>query len=316
MEQPYPDAPGHLISESLMQVVPTFIILFTSLAIISGECGRQERQRMFNRFSSEVVVQGEEESRHDAQDQSRLLKPRRTFPLSLLRCLGAMGQIALYTYLALYKIADDDNNSQPGKGGSDPSLRAAETLNQQVLSSGSSNSRSNLLPKDLDDHWPFWLPMMHGLLWAYAALLSFVALAHPRRSSPYKIITHLDIIYLATAIMGVLHFVQHDFTRDVDEWSMDDKVIAVSTLLSISMGALTLATKPLVPPQPVKGPGRVSKGVISPESRSSLYSRIAFTWLHPVLIKAFKQPLQERDLWAMDKDLKIKTVFEDFLEYR
>ncbi|KAF9971933.1 hypothetical protein BGZ73_005023 [Actinomortierella ambigua] len=158
--------------------------------------------------------------------------------------------------------------------------------------------------------------MMHGMLWTYAALLSVVALAHPRRSSPYKIITHLDIIYLVTALMGMLHFVQHDFTRDMEEWSMDDKVIAASTLLSISMGAITLATKPLVPPQPVKGPGRVSKGVISPETRSSLYSRIAFTWLHPVLIKAFKQPLQERDLWAMDKDLKIKTVFEDFLEYR
>ncbi|KAG0234477.1 hypothetical protein BGW42_006558 [Actinomortierella wolfii] len=320
MEQLYGDrAPGHLISESLVQVVPTCVIIFTSLAIISGECGRQERQRMFNRFSSEVVVQGEEEEPHDvSEEETRLLKPKRTFPLSLLRCIGALAQIALYTGLAMYKMAE--SKRQPGQGVSDPILQDPNvfgTSNQQLLANSISSSRNNFLPgQELDDDWPLWLPVMHGMLWVYAAILSFTALAHPRRSSPYKILTHLDIIYLTTALMGVLHFVHHDFTRDVDGWSMDDKATAVSTLLSISMCAITLATKPLVPPQPIKGPGRVSKGVISPESRCSLYSRIAFTWLHPILIKAFKQPLQERDLWAMDKDLKIKTVFDDFLEYR
>lgn len=56
--------------------------------------------------------------------------------------------------------------------------------------------------------------------------------------------------------------------------------------------------------------------VISPETRSSLYARIAFTWLHPMVIKAFTGRLQETDVWAMDRALRVKTVFQDYIENR
>lgn len=56
--------------------------------------------------------------------------------------------------------------------------------------------------------------------------------------------------------------------------------------------------------------------VISPETRSSLYARIAFTWLHPMVIKAFTGRLQETDVWAMDRALRIKIVFQDYIENR
>ncbi|KFH65450.1 hypothetical protein MVEG_08928 [Podila verticillata NRRL 6337] len=281
----------YCVSDSLVQLVPTCIIVFSSLAVISAECGRQDRTRMFDRFSSEVVVAGESQSEMDVDtsNSTRLIKPKRTFPLAILRVIGAFVQIGLFTFLAFQKLADLNQNAPPEA----PRLGA-----------------------EVDEDWPLWLPVMHGIVWVYAAILSIVSLLHPRLSHPYKLITHLDIIYLTTGLGGLAHFMQNNFGRPIGLWTLDDQVSGLSALVSTAMGVLTLATKPLVPPQPNKGPEKRSKGVISPETRSSLYAQIAFTWLHPMVIKAFTGRLQETDVWAMDRALRIKTVFQDYIENR
>ncbi|KAG0032801.1 hypothetical protein BGZ82_006378 [Podila clonocystis] len=246
---------------------------------------------MFDRFSSEVIVAGESQSEMDvdATNSTRLIKPKRTFPLAILRVIGAFVQIGLFTFLAFQKLDD---------------------LNQNLPPDAPRQGR------EVDEDWPLWLPVMHGIVWVYAAILSIVSLLHPRLSNPYKLVTHLDIIYLTTGLGGLAHFMQNNFGRPLGLWTLDDQVSGLSTLVSAAMGVLTLATKPLVPPQPSKGPDKRSRGVISPETRSSLYARIAFTWLHPMVIKAFTGRLQETDVWAMDRALRIKTVFQDYIENR
>ncbi|KAG0219462.1 hypothetical protein BGX33_002732 [Mortierella sp. NVP41] len=293
----------------LLQLIPTCIIVFSSLAVISAECGRQDRRRMFNRFSSEVVVQGESQSELevDGSNPFRLIKPKRTFPLSILRCLGAYAQIALYAYLAFRKL-EDLNHTGPGipttGGGRQGGQRGGRL---SLLLEGRS---------EINEDWPLWLPVMHGIVWLYASILSTVSLLHPRLSNPYRLVTHLDLIYLTTSIAGLLHFMVNDFGRPIGLWTLDDQISGLSAAVSGCMLVLTLATKPLVPPQPMKGPDKRSRGVISPETRSSLYARIAFTWLHPMVIKSFRGKLQECDVWAMDKGLRIKTVFQEYLENR
>ncbi|KAF9410567.1 hypothetical protein BGZ94_001603, partial [Podila epigama] len=274
-----------------MQLVPTCIIVFSSLAFISAECGRQDRTRMFDRYSSEVVVAGESQSDLDvdAANSNRLIKPKRTFPLALLRVLGAFIQIAIYTFLAMQKLAE---------------------LNQHVPPS------IPRLGREVTEDWPLWLPVMHGIVWVYAAILSIVSLLHPRLSNPYRLVTHLDIIYLTTGLGGLTHFMIYNFGRPLGLWTLDDQISALSAVVSAAMGILTLATKPLVPPQPNKGPDKRSRGIISPETRSSLYARIAFTWLHPMVKKSFRERLVETDVWAMDRALRIKTVFQDYIENR
>ncbi|KAG0358957.1 hypothetical protein BG005_001558 [Podila minutissima] len=246
---------------------------------------------MFDRFSSEVVVAGETQSEMDvdATNSTRLIKPKRTFSLAILRVIGAFVQIGLFTFLAFQKLAD---------------------LNQNLPPDAPRQGR------EVDEDWPLWLPVMHGIVWVYAAILSIVSLLHPRLSNPYKLVTHLDIIYLTTGLGGLAHFMQNNFGRPLGLWTLDDQVSGLSALVSAAMGVLTLATKPLVPPQPNKGPDKRSRGVISPETRSSLYARIAFTWLHPMVIKAFTGRLQETDVWAMDRALRVKTVFQDYIENR
>ncbi|KAI7828625.1 hypothetical protein BC939DRAFT_61773 [Gamsiella multidivaricata] len=173
-----------------------------------------------------------------------------------------------------------------------------------------------LLGREINEEWPLWLPVMHGIIWVYASILSVVSLLHPRLSNPYRLTTHLDIIYLTTAGGGLIHFLYNNFGRPIGLWTLDDQVSGLSALVSGSMLTLTLATKPLVSPQPFKGPEKRSRGVISPETRSSLYARIAFTWLHPMVIKSFRSKLQETDVWAIDKSLRIKTNFQHYLENR
>ncbi|CAO3567640.1 unnamed protein product [Mortierella alpina] len=250
---------------------------------------------MFNTFSSEVVIQGESQadSENDEPNADRLLKPKRTFPLAILRALGACVQIGLFTYLAFRKIEEVNND------GSRHSVTAPRLMGMEI-----------------DEEWPLWLPVMHGIVWVYAAILSIVSLLHPRLSNPYRLVTHLDIIYLTTACAGLANFMENNFGRPLGLWSLDDQISGLSALASGAMLVLTLATKPLVPPQPFKGPEKRSKGVISPETRSSLYARIAFTWLHPMVIKSFMGKLQETDVWATEKALRVKTVFQDYLENR
>ncbi|KAG0343622.1 hypothetical protein BG004_005130 [Podila humilis] len=246
---------------------------------------------MFDRFSSEVVVAGETQSELDLETTStRLIKPKRTFPLAILRVIGAFLQIGLFTFLAFQKRAELNQTIPPG------------LLNRQS--------------SEVNEDWPLWLPVMHGIVWVYAAILSIVSLLHPRLSNPYRLVTHLDIIYLTTGLGGLAHFMQNDFGRPIGLWTLDDQISGLSALVSAAMGILTLATKPLVPPQPKKGPEKRSRGVISPETRSSLYARIAFTWLHPMVIKALKGRIQESDVWAMDTALRIKTNFQDYIENR
>ncbi|KAF9350978.1 hypothetical protein BGX26_010892 [Mortierella sp. AD094] len=288
------------LSDSLLQLVPTCIIIFSSLAFISAECGRQDRSRHFNQFSSEIVVQGESQADVETEepDSNRLIKPRRTFSLAILRCLGAFSQVGLYFYLAIRKL-EDQSHTTPGL----PPPRG-NTLEY------------SLIDTDANDEWPLWLPVMHGIVWVYASILSVVSLLHPRLSHPYRLTTHLDVIYLATAGAGLAHFMAYDFGRPLGLWTLDDQISGLSGLVSSCMLVLTLATKPLVPPQPTKGPEKRSRGVISPETRSSIYARIAFTWLQPMVIKSYTGKLQETDVWAMDKALRVKTVFQEYLENR
>ncbi|KAF9109673.1 hypothetical protein BGX27_007345, partial [Mortierella sp. AM989] len=280
-------------------LVPTCIIIFSSLAFISSECGRQDRRRHFNQFSSEVVIQGDAlaDQETDEPNSNRLIKPKRTFSLAILRCVGAVSQIGLYAYLAIQKL-EDQNNTAPGL----PPSKGLDDNLQFILSS-----------RDVNDEWPLWLPVMHGIVWVYASILSIVSLLHPRLSNPYRLTTHLDVIYLTTAGAGLAHFMVYNFGRPLGLWTLDDQISGLSGLVSGSMLILSLATKPLVPPQPNKGPDRKSRGVISPETRSSIYARIAFTWLHPMVIKSFLGKLQETDVWAIDNALRIKTVYQEYV---
>ncbi|KAF9572321.1 hypothetical protein EC968_010045 [Mortierella alpina] len=290
-----PETTTACLSDSALQLIPTCIIVFSSLAVISAECGRQDRRRMFNTFSSEVVIQGESQAdlEIDGPNAGRLLKPKRTFPLAILRSLGAFAQTGLFTYLAFRKIEEVDSSRL-----------------------GHRSTGPRLLGMEIDEEWPLWLPVMHGIVWVYAAILSVVSLLHPRLSNPYRLVTHLDIIYLTTASAGLANFMENNFGRPIGLWTLDDQISGLSALVSGAMLVLTLATKPLVPPQPIKGPEKRSRGVISPETRSSLYARIAFTWLHPMVIKSFMGKLQETDVWATEKALRVKTVFQDYLENR
>jgi hypothetical protein len=89
---------------------------------------------------------------------------------------------------------------------------------------------------------------------------------HPRLSNPYRLTTHLDIIYLTTAGGGLAHFLISNFGRPLGLWTLDDQISGISALLSGSMLIVTMATKPLVPPQPLKGPDRISRGVSALDS--------------------------------------------------
>ncbi|KAG0245363.1 hypothetical protein BGX31_007435 [Mortierella sp. GBA43] len=134
---------------ALLQIVPTCIILFSSLGFISAECGRQDRRRHFNRFSSEVVIGDSQSDTDEDPTPGRLIKPKRTFYLAILRCLGAFIQIGLYAYLAVQKINDqsDTPNPEPPK---------TETM---------------LFGRENNDEWPLWLPLMHGIVWSFRGKL-------------------------------------------------------------------------------------------------------------------------------------------------
>ncbi|KAF9174763.1 hypothetical protein BGX20_009843 [Mortierella sp. AD010] len=288
------------LSDSLLQLVPTCIIIFSSLAFISAECGRQDRSRHFNQFSSEVVIQGESLDDEEIEEtaSTRLIKPRRTFSLALLRCLGAFSQIGLYSYLAIRKL-EEQNQPTPG-----------------IPPPGGDAFEYSMTSRDANEEWPLWLPVMHGIVWVntYAfeyknfQTMPILIPLHPRLT----LTTHLDIIYLATAGAGLAHFMVYNFGRPLGLWTLDDQISGLSGLVSVCMLVITLATKPLVPPQSEK----ISRGVISPETRSSIYAVIAFTWLQPMVIKSYTGKLQETDVWAMDKALRVKTVFQEYLENR
>ena len=106
------------------------------------------------------MVQGESQADLDVDDSGnngRLIKPKRTFSLSLLRCLGAFTQIGLYAYLASRKL-DDENNSEPGPGL--PPIGGGGNGTHFSMGTG-----PRLLGREINEEWPLWLPVMHGIIW-------------------------------------------------------------------------------------------------------------------------------------------------------
>ncbi|KAF8944893.1 hypothetical protein BGZ47_003546 [Haplosporangium gracile] len=142
------------------------------------------------------------------------------------------------------------------------------------------------------------------LSWTYILALTLVHLIRPKVSYQYWIRPQMDLFYLLQWILSTVGLVLTKEIQEVpaSEWSLGLRLGVVAWLVNLALLWTTFITRPYqpLPSSPESGAKRLKAGEIarlpSSEYNSSLYARLAFTWVNSLVYLGFKRTLQDNDL--------------------
>lgn len=138
----------------------------------------------------------------------------------------------------------------------------------------------------------------HALSWSYALALTLVHVTRPAISHQFKIRLQLDFFYVLQIILSSIHLYNTNiFTSPASDWSLWlklDVVTWIAGMLLIWVSLLTQPYRPLTPPKK-QVPGQVPRQDSS-EYSSSLYSRLTFSWVNPLVYLRYKRTVESIDL--------------------
>ncbi|KAG0335643.1 hypothetical protein BG000_007355 [Podila horticola] len=114
----------------------------------------------------------------------------------------------------------------------------------------------------------------------------------------FKIRLQLDFFYVLQIILSSIHLYNTNiFTSPASDWSLWlklDVVTWIAGMLLIWVSLLTQPYRPLTPPKK-QVPGQVPRQDSS-EYSSSLYSRLTFSWVNPLVYLRYKRTVESIDL--------------------
>ncbi|KAG0093525.1 hypothetical protein BGZ93_009964 [Podila epicladia] len=164
-----------------------------------------------------------------------------------------------------------------------------------VLIYSTSNNRHNYTKSD---RLSTLAEISHALSWSYALALTLVHVIRPPISHQFKIRLQLDIFYLLQIVLSSIHLYNTDFfTSPVSDWPLWLKLDVVAWITGILLIWVSLLTQPYRPLTPPKKhvPGQVPRQDSS-EYSSSLYSRLTFSWVNPLVYLRYKRTVESIDL--------------------
>ncbi|KAF9911676.1 hypothetical protein EC991_002794 [Linnemannia zychae] len=185
-------------------------------------------------------------------------------------------QLGLIVFTAVFNNNNDDHNSNSND------IR----FNRYITRSATSFSLQEIV---------------QILSWSYILVLTLIHLIRPKLSSNYWIRPQMDLFYLLQWILSTVNLVTNDeiYEAPVNEWSLSLKLRLAAWLVNLTLLWTTIITRPY---QPLAGasPKKLKAGEIlrltSSEYSSSLYDRLTYTWVNPLVYLGFKRTLQDVDL--------------------
>ncbi|KAF9333900.1 hypothetical protein BG006_003010 [Podila minutissima] len=164
-----------------------------------------------------------------------------------------------------------------------------------VLFYSTSNNRYN---NTESDRLSTLAEISHALSWLYALALTLVHVIRPAISHQFKIRLQLDIFYVLQIVLSSIHLCNTNiFTSPVSDWSLWlklDVATWITGMLLIWVSLLTQPYRPLTPPKK-HVPGQVPRQDSS-EYSSSLYARLTFSWVNPLVYLRYKRTIESTDL--------------------
>ncbi|KAI8604697.1 ABC transporter type 1, transmembrane domain-containing protein [Dissophora ornata] len=143
-----------------------------------------------------------------------------------------------------------------------------------------------------------WGDIVQILAWSYALALSFFHIVRPLNASQFWVRPQLDLFYTLEFILlsTRLYSTEIMYLPGV-EWPLWLKLDGVAWVGCVFLLWASLMTRPYQPITPIK---KLKEGeearLPSPEYAASMYSRLTFAWVNPLVFLGYKRPLQDIDL--------------------
>ncbi|KAG0243312.1 ABC transporter type 1, transmembrane domain-containing protein [Mortierella sp. GBAus27b] len=134
--------------------------------------------------------------------------------------------------------------------------------------------------------------------WTYALMLTFIHVIRPALAYQFWIRPQLDLFYVLQLNLSLFHlYTTNVLALPLDAWplwlKLDIVISAINALLLVT-SLLTRPYQPSAPPKKLKA-GEIAR-LDSIEYSSSIYSRVTFSWVNPLVYLGYKRPLQDPDL--------------------
>ncbi|KAF9113681.1 hypothetical protein BGX27_001044 [Mortierella sp. AM989] len=161
------------------------------------------------------------------------------------------------------------------------------------------------------DHSTIWSDIVQILAWSYALVLSFIFITRPSLAFQFWIRPQLDLFYvLEFFLLSIQVFNFNIISLPITRWPLWFKLDAFAWVCVVFLLWTSLKTRPYLPATTAK---KLKEGDVvripAPEYASSLYSRLTFAWVNPLVYLGYKRPLQETDLPDLEaSDYSIHSI--------
>ncbi|KAF9196462.1 hypothetical protein BGZ50_000082 [Haplosporangium sp. Z 11] len=149
------------------------------------------------------------------------------------------------------------------------------------------------------------------LAWSYALALVFVHVIRPTISYQFWIRPQLDLFYALQLILSSIHLYKTGiFVIPVSEWPLWLKLDNFAWLSNLLLIWTSLVSRPYQPLMPTKKlvAGETAR-LPSSEYSSSVFARLTFAWINPLVYLGFKRSLQDNDLPNLEySDYSINSI--------
>lgn len=148
--------------------------------------------------------------------------------------------------------------------------------------------------------------------WTYSLLLTFVYVVRPQVAHQFFIRFQLDVFYALQLVLSLIHLYNNNaLSLPIVSWPLWLRIDIVTLLTDVLLIWTSLVTRPYQPPVPVR---KLETGEIprlnSTEYSSSIFGRLTFAWVNPLVYLGHKRTLQDVDLPNLDdSDFSWFTVF-------
>ncbi|KAF9581125.1 hypothetical protein BGW38_001974 [Lunasporangiospora selenospora] len=175
----------------------------------------------------------------------------------------------------------------------------------ELLRSSNNSSRQhhgqNLLLDDSPtqaEYHSFFGYLVQILTWTYALALAFVQATRPAVAAQFWIRPQMDLFYTLEFFLQTYGLLRIDFLtvplNELPFWLKLDGLTWTTVVLLLGVSLTTRPYRPQTPPKKLLE-GEVAR-LPSREYASSIYSRLTFSWVNPLVYLGYKRSLQEEDL--------------------
>ncbi|KAF9363703.1 hypothetical protein BGX34_003505 [Mortierella sp. NVP85] len=166
-----------------------------------------------------------------------------------------------------------------------------------------------------DDHHgqrPLYSDVAQIVAWTYFLLLTFVHVIRPDVALQFLIRPQLDTFYVLQLVLSLLQLYNTNIlSLPLIAWPLWLKLDVIGSVTNALLIWTSLVTRPYQPPVPFRKleAGEVSR-LDSAEYSSSIFSRLTFAWVNPLVYLGFKRTLQDVDLPNLEEsDFAWYSVF-------